>query len=59
MKHPKFSEQQIVFYLRQAEEGTSVEEVCRKAGTSVQKTRRHGNPRVIRWTTDRSPPVRR
>jgi putative transposase len=36
MKRSKFSEQQIAFILRQAEEGTSVEEVCRKAGVSVQ-----------------------
>lgn len=36
MKRSKFSEQQIAFILRQAEEGTSVEEVCRKAGISVQ-----------------------
>ena len=34
MKRSKFSEQQIAFILRQAEEGTSVEEVCRKAGVS-------------------------
>lgn len=36
MKRSKFSEQQIAFILRQAEEGTAVEEVCRKAGISVQ-----------------------
>ncbi len=30
------SEQQIAFMLRQADERTSVEEVCRKAGISVQ-----------------------
>ena len=36
MKRSKFTEQQIAFILRQAEEGTSVEEVCRKAGISVQ-----------------------
>ena len=36
MKRSKFSEQQIGFILRQAEEGTRVEEVCRKAGISVQ-----------------------
>jgi putative transposase len=29
-----FSEQQIAFVLRQAEEGTAVTEVCRKAGIS-------------------------
>jgi putative transposase len=34
MKKSRFSEQQIAFILRQAEEGTSVEEVCRKAGIS-------------------------
>ena len=32
MKKSRFSEQQIAFILRQAEEGTRVEEVCRKAG---------------------------
>jgi len=36
MKTSKFNEQQIAFILRQAEEGTTVEEVCRKAGISVQ-----------------------
>ena len=36
MKRSKFSEQQIAFILRQAEEGASVEEVCRKAGISQQ-----------------------
>ena len=34
MKRSKFSEAQIAFVLRQAEEGTSVEEVCRKTGIS-------------------------
>lgn len=34
MKKSRFSEQQIAFILRQAEEGTSVAEVCRKAGVS-------------------------
>ena len=34
MKTSRFSEQQIAFVLRQAEEGTSVTEVCRKAGIS-------------------------
>jgi transposase-like protein len=34
MKRTKFSEQQIAFILRQAEEGTAVGEVCRKAGIS-------------------------
>jgi len=32
MKRSKFTEQQIVFALRQAESGTRVEEVCRKMG---------------------------
>lgn len=36
MKKSKFSEQQIAFILRQGDEGTSIEEVCRKAGISVQ-----------------------
>ena len=34
MKQSRFSEQQIAFVLRQAEEGTPVAEVCRKAGIS-------------------------
>jgi putative transposase len=34
MKKSKFSEAQIAFILRQAEEGTTVGEVCRKAGIS-------------------------
>ena len=34
MKRSRFSEQQIAFILRQADEGTRVEEVCRKAGIS-------------------------
>ncbi len=34
MKKSRFSEHQIAFVLRQAEEGTTVEEVCRKAGIS-------------------------
>jgi len=34
MKKTKFSEGQIAFILRQAEEGTAVAEVCRKAGIS-------------------------
>lgn len=34
MKRSKFTEAQMAFILRQAEEGTRVEEVCRKAGIS-------------------------
>ena len=34
MKKSKFTEAQIAFILRQAEEGRSVPEVCRKAGIS-------------------------
>jgi len=34
MKTSRFSEQQIAFVLRQAEEETAVTEVCRKAGIS-------------------------
>ena len=36
MKKSKFTDAQIAFILRQAEEGTLVEEVCRKAGISQQ-----------------------
>ncbi len=34
MKRSKFSEAQIAFILKQAEEGKAVAEVCRKAGIS-------------------------
>jgi putative transposase len=34
MKRSKFTEAQIALILRQAEEGTAVGEVCRKAGIS-------------------------
>jgi putative transposase len=34
MKKSRFTESQIAFVLRQAEEGVSVTEVCRKAGIS-------------------------
>jgi putative transposase len=34
MKKSKFSESQIAFILRQADEGTPIAEVCRKAGIS-------------------------
>ena len=34
MKRSKFTEAQIAFILRQAEEGTAVGEICRKAGIS-------------------------
>lgn len=36
MRKSKFTDAQIAFILRQAEEGTKVEEVCRKAGISMQ-----------------------
>ncbi len=36
MKKSKFTDAQIAFVLRQAAEGTGVEEVCRKAGISQQ-----------------------
>jgi putative transposase len=34
MKKSKFTEEQIAFALKQAESGTSIEEVCRKMGIS-------------------------
>jgi putative transposase len=34
MKKIKFTEAQITFILKQAEDGTAVAEVCRKAGIS-------------------------
>jgi putative transposase len=36
MKKCRFSEQKIAFILKQADDGMSVEEVCRKAGISQQ-----------------------
>jgi putative transposase len=36
MKKSRFSEQQIAFILKQADDGISIEEVCRKAGISQQ-----------------------
>jgi len=36
MKKWRFSEQQMALILKQADDGTSVEEVCRKAGISQQ-----------------------
>ena len=36
MKKSRFSDSQIAFILRQVEEGTLVEEVCRKAGIPIQ-----------------------
>lgn len=34
MKRSKFSEAQIAFVLKQAEDGTTIGEVCRRAGIS-------------------------
>jgi len=34
MKRKRFSEEQIAFALRQAESGTTIEEICRKMGIS-------------------------
>ena len=34
MKASKFSESQVAFVLGQGEEGTAVEEICRKTGIS-------------------------
>ncbi|SMP80675.1 putative transposase [Neorhodopirellula lusitana] len=36
MKKSKFTDQQIAFALKQAESGTSIDEVCRKLGISQQ-----------------------
>ena len=36
VKQSRFSEQQIAFILHQAEAGVTVEDVCRKAGISIQ-----------------------
>ena len=54
MKRSKLSEQQIALVLRQAEEGTRVEEVCRKAGISVQTyyrwRKKYGGLMPSEWT---------
>jgi len=34
MKKSKFTEEQIAFALKQAESGTTVEDICRKMGIS-------------------------
>ncbi len=34
MKRKRFSEEQFAFALRQAESGTTIEEICRKMGVS-------------------------
>jgi len=36
MKKSRFTDEQIVFALKQAESGTPIEEVCRKIGVSQQ-----------------------
>lgn len=36
MKRSRFTEQQIAFILKQSDDGTTVEEICRKAGISIQ-----------------------
>jgi putative transposase len=41
MKRKRFSKEQIAFALRQAEAGSSVEEICRKLGIS--------EPTFYRW----------
>jgi len=41
MKRKRFTEEQIAFALRQAESGTTVEEICRKMGVS--------EPTFYRW----------
>jgi putative transposase len=41
MKRKRFSEEQIGFALRQAESGTTIEEICRKMGVS--------EPTFYRW----------
>ena len=41
MKRKRFTEEQIAFALRQAEAGTTVEEICRKLGVS--------EPTFYRW----------
>ncbi len=48
MKKTKFTEEQIAFALKQAETGTSVQEVIRKLGISEQTF--YNWKEEIRWT---------
>ena len=41
MKRKRFSEEQIAFALKQAESGTTIDEICRKMGVS--------EPTFYRW----------
>ena len=41
MKRKRFSEEQIAFALRQADSGTTIDEICRKMGVS--------EPTFYRW----------
>ncbi|SCW95945.1 hypothetical protein SAMN02927924_04790 [Sphingobium faniae] len=50
MKTSRFSEQQIAFILKQAEDGTTVEEVCWKVGFSHQGRTRNGGRGMQFWT---------
>ena len=43
MKRKRYTDEQIAFALRQAETGTSVEEICRRLGIS--------EPTFYRWRT--------
>ena len=58
MKRSKFTESQIAFILRQAEEGTAVGEVCRKAGIRiVMITVSHGGAALVLLTVSRTIPA--
>ena len=48
MKASKFTEAQIAFVLKQAEDGVAVAEVCRKAGISVRTGLLMAGP-LSRW----------
>ncbi len=49
MKRKRFSEEQIAFALRQAESGTTIEEICRKMGVSEPTFYRWKKVCAIRW----------
>ena len=55
MKASKFSEAQIAFVLKQAEDGSAIGEVCRKVGIPISLCRRLFRESFRRWATTSFP----